>query len=206
MVLQQKRALRPRDPSHRQGGTTKDHRECSLRGKRNRNNGFSLVELSMALALTAVLAAMSAPFLSSSMRSMQLESDARSIASTMRYAKLGASSQMTRYRVSFALDSNQWRLEKRNRTTGLYELQQANNELSSGIANSGIAFKGTSSSAPAGFPTTSSTVIEFDTRGVPTAGVGIVYLSNDMTNFAISVSLAGKVQFWRQEDGAWTAR
>lgn len=171
-----------------------------------RDRGFSLVELSMALALTAVLAAMAIPFLSSAMRSMQLEADARSIASTMRFAKLGAASQMTRYRLSFALDSNRWKLEKRNRTTGVYELQQADNELSSGIANSGIAFKGTSSSAPAGFPTTSSTVIEFDTRGIPTAGAGIVYLSNDTINFAISVSLAGKVQFWRHEDGNWTAR
>ncbi len=171
---------------------------------KHKESGFSLTELSMLLLMTAILLAISIPLLGSAMHSMQLVSDSRNIATTMTYAKVGATAQMTSYRMSFDLANNQWSLQKRNRSTGDYELQQAVNQLSSGVANSGIAFKNTSShSSPSGFPSGSSTTITFNSRGLPSEGMSIIYISNSTDDYAVSVSLSGKVQVWRFRDSQW---
>jgi Tfp pilus assembly protein FimT len=176
------------------------------KGNVKSEKGFSLVELSMLLAMTALLAALSIPMLTSSMRDMQLVSDARNIATTMTYAKLSATSQMTHYRTSFDLDGNEWKLEKWNRSSNAFELQQAINSLSNGVSNSGIAFKTNSGTAPSGFPTASSTEITFNSRGIPIGGVGIIYLSNEDEDFAVSASLSGKIQIWRYRDSQWISQ
>jgi len=161
-----------------------------------------MIELTVVLGLMAAMAAFSVPMLNNSMRGMQLVSDARSIATTMTYAKMSATSHMTRYQMSFNLGNNTWSLLKRNRSTGTYELQQVVNGLSNGISHSGIAFKTSSSTAPSGFPTASSSTITFNSRGIPN-GIAIVYLSNADMDYAVSVSLAGKVQVWRFQNSQW---
>ena len=166
------------------------------------NRGFSLVELTMVLGLTAVAAAFAVPILTESVRGMQLASDAKKISTTMSYAKLSATAQMTSYRLSFDLDSNQWRLLKRN-GNGEFELQETVKDLSEGVDNSGIAFKATSDSAPEGYPTSSSTSITFNARGLPD-GIGVVYLSNEDGDYAVSISLAGRVQVWKLNNNQWT--
>jgi len=161
------------------------------------NRGFSMVELSMLLAITAILAAFSIPMLSSTMHSMQLASDARSIGSTMSYAKLSATSQLTQYRLTFSLSEKEWRLDKRNRDSGEFELQQDVHGLSGGGSESCISFKSSSGTAPTGFPTASSTTITFDSRGIPREGASIIYLTNGDEDFAVSASLSGKIQVWK---------
>lgn len=176
------------------------------------DGGFSMVELLMLVGMAVVMMAVSIPMLSSSMRSMQLMADARSIATSLTLAKMSATAQMTHCRLSFDLDGSEWRLEKLNKSTGEFELQQADNELSSGMVNSGIVFKSSSSSAPSGFPTDSSTAITFNSRGIPIDGAGIpapnnvVYLSMHDTDFAVTVSLGGKVQLWKHENDQWAAK
>ncbi len=170
------------------------------------NGGFSLVEICIFLSLTAILTAMAIPMLGSAMHSMQLVSDARSISTSMSYAKLGAASQMTRYRLSFDLANNEWSLLRQNQSSGNYELQNAVNELSSGMANSGITFKSTSGTAPSGFSTTSSPIITIDSRGVPREGASIIYLSDADRDYAVSISLGGKVQIWRYQNSQWSTQ
>jgi Tfp pilus assembly protein FimT len=172
-----------------------------------KDSGFSLAELCILLGLIAVTAALSVPLLSSSMRSIQLLSDARSIAGTLSVAKLTAISQMTRTQVSFDISGNQWSLSKWNKTTSQYELQGAVNSLSNGVSNSGIRFKTSSGTAPDGFPTTSSSAITFNSRGIVSNGaVGTVYVSDSDTDFAITVSISGKVQLWRRQNSQWIAQ
>lgn len=164
--------------------------------------GFSLIELCVVLAATAIMAAVAVPMLTTSMRGMQLLSDARNIASSMTYARMSATTQMNRYRVAFDLGNNVWNLQKLNRGTGEYEPFEADNGLCGGIANSGIAFKTVSATGPSGFPTTSATAVTFNSRGMPNAASAI-YLSNEDTHYAVSVSIAGKVQVWRLQNGQW---
>jgi Tfp pilus assembly protein FimT len=159
------------------------------------DGGFSMVELLMFLGTAVILMAISIPMLSSSMRNMQLAADARSIATTLTLAKLSATAQMTQYQVTFDLPGNEWRLDKRNRISGDFELQQDVNGLSGGVANSGITFKDSSTTAPAGFPTASSTLITFDSRGIPREGMSIVYLTNSDDDYAVSVSLSERHRF-----------
>jgi Tfp pilus assembly protein FimT len=174
--------------------------------------GFSLVEICIVLCVAMMLAAFAVPALSTSMRSMQLTADTRNIATTLTCAKLSATSQMTRYRLSFNLTGNQWSLEKFNKGTGAFELQQAANMLANGVANSEIAFKTSSSSAPSGLPTTSSSAITFNSRGIPVDAAGVptannvVYISKSDTDYAVGVSLAGKVQIWKRQDSQWVTQ
>lgn len=174
--------------------------------RRKNNHGFSLVELAVLLSMATIMAAVSIPMMTTAMRGMKLSSDAKSIATSLTYARVSATSQLTRYRMTLDLDNNRWALLKRNRTSGIYELEQATNTLSGGVSNSGIRFKPTSSTAPTGFPTASSTAITFDSRGIPMEGAGIVYLSGTDADFAVSVSTAGKIQLWRFQNSQWNLK
>lgn len=177
-----------------------------------RDSGFSLAELTTFLAIAACAAALSVPMISGAMRSWQLAADARNIANTLASAKFSSSAQTTHCRLSFNLRGNSWRLEKYNRATSAYELQGAVKELSAGLANSGITFKSSSSGAPPGFPTDSSTTITFNSRGLPIDASGVpspanvVYLSSAQADYAITVSLTGKVQLWKNQSSQWVAQ
>ncbi|MEJ2245752.1 MAG: prepilin-type N-terminal cleavage/methylation domain-containing protein, partial [Acidobacteriota bacterium] len=124
--------------------------------------GFSLVEILIVFAMAAILSAFAVPTLSNAMRDMQLLAETRNISSTLNNARVKAASLMNRYRVSFDLDNNQWRLEKFNDSTNSYDLQQDVNELSRGLAGSGITFKAKSDTHPGSFPSASSSAVTFN--------------------------------------------
>lgn len=157
------------------------------------------------LGMAALLASLAIPALTSSMRDMRMIADAKNIATTMNYARMSASAQTTCYRMTFNLGTGQWSLSKLNRDTGDYEIQQTS-MLSEGIADSGIVFIENSGDGPTGFPTSSTATVTFNSRGIPVEGPSAVYISNETENFAVSVSLTGKVQFWRKQSGQWNAK
>ncbi|MBN2321971.1 MAG: GspH/FimT family pseudopilin [Acidobacteria bacterium] len=171
--------------------------------------GFSLTELLIAVTVMAALSAVAVPMLSSSMRSMQLAADAQNISSTLSSARLSAKSLMTPYRISIDLNDNKWQLEKFNRVSGNFELQNDVYQLSSGITNSGITFLLNSGTHPGIFPSQSSNTITFNSRGIPVdinntpTTNNIIYISKSGTDYAISVSLTGKVQVWKENGGHW---
>jgi prepilin-type N-terminal cleavage/methylation domain-containing protein len=183
------------------------------RAKKTGDPGFSLTEVLIAVAVMAALSALAVPMLSTSMRSMQLAADAQNISTTISSARLSAKSLMTPYRISFDLVKNEWSLEKFNRATANFELQKDVNQLSSGITNSGITFRQNSDSHPGAFPSQCSGTITFNSRGIPVdnnnapTSDNIVYLSKSETDYAITVSLTGKVQVWKEGDeGGWTVQ
>jgi prepilin-type N-terminal cleavage/methylation domain-containing protein len=165
--------------------------------------GFSLIELGVVLALMAVMAAIGVPMMTTAMRDMQLLSDVRSIASTMMNAKMTAASEMTHYRLAFGLANNKWSMDKGTLNGNSFNFAAGSmNQLGRGEVNSGIAFKSNSTTWPVGFTGASSSTIEFNSRGLPTAR-SIVYVSNRQQDYAVSVSLAGKVQVWKRQNGQW---
>jgi Tfp pilus assembly protein FimT len=171
--------------------------------------GFSLVELCILLGMIMLVSAFAIPSLSDAMRGMQLSADARNIASALSFAKLTATAQMKRYRVSFILAENRWLVEKFNNTSGLFEADLEGNTLST---ESGIAFKTASSAALTGYPSNSSNAITFNSRGIPIDDSGVpttnnvVYISKADSDYAISVSLAGKVQVWKYHSSQWCSQ
>jgi Tfp pilus assembly protein FimT len=175
--------------------------------KQSNHSGFSLVELCIVLGAMTILVGFAIPMFTSSLRGMKLASEAKNIATTLTYAKLRAISQMTNCRLSFNLNSNQWVLQQLIRGTSNFTQLDGVNILSLGVEGSGIAFKTSSSSAPTGFPVTSSTTITYSSRGTPTPSEArIVYLSDLTTDYAISVSISGKVQVWRQRNSQWVTQ
>jgi Tfp pilus assembly protein FimT len=171
---------------------------------------FSLIELCLAMAAMAVLGAISIPMLSSTMRGMQLSSEARKIATALMDAKLSASSQTNPYRVFFKHAENSWQLERFDQTAGEFVAAGAENTLSDGLANSGIAFRINSSLAVTGYPASSSESITFNARGFPIDDAGaptasnVIYLSDADADFAITVTLTGKTQVLKKTDNSWT--
>lgn len=177
-----------------------------------RDEGFSLAEVVLIVAVLFVVTGISIPLVSNSVRGLQLSSDARQIASALSYAKMAATSKMTRYQLTFNVGGNHWHLQRYNRSTGNFEAEGASSHLSQGLSGSGIALHSTSSSAPSGFPTTSSSFIRFNSRGVPVNSAGVptgnnvIYLSGGGTKFAVTVSLVGKVQLWKHQDSQWVTQ
>ncbi len=170
---------------------------------RNNSRGFSLIELAMLLAIVGIMAGFSIPVLNSTLQDVRLIGDARNIATGLTYAKLSAVSQTTRCRLSFDLGNNQWSTTKLNRTSGSYEAQGSANWLTNGGSPTGAVFNTSSSSSPSGFPTSSSTTITFNSRGIPIEGPSVIYVSNSGSNYAVTVSLSGKVQVLRLRQNQW---
>jgi Tfp pilus assembly protein FimT len=170
---------------------------------------FSMIELCLAMAAMAVLGAISIPMLSSTMRGMQLGSEARKIATALTDAKLSAASQTNPYRVFFRHAANSWQLERFDQAEGEFVSAGAENTLSDGLANSGISFRSNSSLAVTGYPASSSESITFNARGFPIDAAGaptasnVIYVSDSDADFAITVSLTGKTQVLKKDDDGW---
>ena len=173
------------------------------------SRGFSAVEILIVLAILAFLSAFAIPSLSTAMREMRFISDAQNITSALNYARLKAKSMMNPYRVEFDLDNNRWSVRRYDNATDSWVLEDAVNELSNGIAASGIALAKEAGSSPGGFPDASSSAITFNSRGIPVNGTAptannIIYISMSDTEFrAITVTLTGKIQVWKKSDDGW---
>ncbi len=178
----------------------------------SRDEGFTLAESVMIVAVMFVVTGISIPLVSTSLRRLQVDSDARQLASALSYAKMAATSKMTRYQVTFNVGGNHWHLQRFNRAAGVFEAEGTSTRLSQGISNSGITIQYSSGSAPTGFPTESASFIRFNSRGVPVNLSGnptsnqAVYLSGGGTHFAITVSMLGKVQLWKHQNSNWVAQ
>ncbi len=174
-------------------------------------DGFSMSEAVLVAAVMAIVMGMAVPMTTNSMRNMQLLSDSRKIASSLALAKLSSTSKGVHYQVLFNVSGNQWSLQKYNAATGSFETDGSTNSLSTGLADSGIAFKATSGSAPTGFPTESSAFIRFNSRGIPITAAGtttasnVIFVTGNNIDYAITVSLSGKVQLWKLRSRQWVA-
>ncbi len=173
--------------------------------------GYSLQELMIVVASMMIVMGVAVPLTTSSMRSMQVLSDGQKIASDLSLARLLATSKASRYEVLFDVAGNKWTMQKYDPATGSYQKEGASNTLSEGLFESGITLKSTSASAPSGFPTTASGFIRFNSRGIPVNAAGtptgdnVVYLSGNETDYAVTVSLSGKVQRWKLRNAQWVA-
>ena len=177
-------------------------------------SGFSLTEVTLVVGLLLLFSALSIPILSSSFRAWQARSDAQNISTVLLSAKFRAVSRANRYRVAFDVANNSWTLERYDNAGGSWVAEGSPMQLSSGLYHSGIQLQASSSSAPTGFPTASSTSIIFSTRGIPidpanswrpTAN-NVVYLSGDQANYAVTVSMAGRVQLWSLNGSTWVSQ
>jgi len=176
------------------------------------DEGFSLTEVVLIVAVLFVVTGISIPLVNNTVRGLQLSSDARQIASSLGYAKAAATAQMTRYQILFHVDGNSWRLQKYNRGTSSFDTEGTSAHLTGWHSGTGIVLQASSSSAPAGFPTSSSSFIRFNSRGIPVNSSGVptsnnvIYLTGYGTKFAVTVSLVGRIQVWKYESSGWVSQ
>ena len=176
---------------------------------RHHSVGYSLLEVAIVIALLMMLAAVAVPSFVTAMNSWQLSADARGIATSLVNGKFQAISQATRYQVIYALSGGTWTPQKFNRTANAFENDGPQVNLSNEVGDSGIHFQESSTNPVPGFPSRSSTFIRFNSRGLPineagiSTGSNVVYLTDDQTDYAITVSLLGRIELWRRNERVW---
>jgi prepilin-type N-terminal cleavage/methylation domain-containing protein len=177
-----------------------------MKNKLKNAQGFSLTEIVIVVAVLALTVGFSVPMLDSAMDSMKTASKARNIATTLSYAKIGATSQMTRYQLSLDLNGNTWSLNKWDRENSVYVQEGIQNDIADDGACE-VSFLSSVGSAPPGFSTQTSNSVTFNSRGLPVNGTNpspeAVYLTDNDDQYAVTVSISGKVQLLRMEDGQW---
>lgn len=100
-------------------------------------DGFSLVDILVAVALIGVVAAMAVPTADSSARAFRLRGDAQSLANTVTLAKMRAASRFTRTRIRADLNAGSYRLEIWNKPAagapGAWVVDGGDIQLSRGV-------------------------------------------------------------------------
>ena len=181
---------------------------------RKDQGGFTLTEVTLVVGLMLLFSALSIPILSSSFRVWQARSDTQNISTALLSAKFKATSRANRYRVAFDVPNNSWTFERYDSAGATWVPEGSPMQLSSGLSNSGIRLEASSASAPTGFPTTSSTSIIFSTRGIPIDSANswrptannVVYLSGGQGNYAVTVSMAGRIHLWSLNNSTWVCQ
>ncbi len=81
---------------------------------KNKNSGFTLIELSLVCVVVAVMIALAMPVFSKVYRDSELRTTAADLAWTMRYGYGAALSEGTRLKLVFDRNEGSYRLEKEN--------------------------------------------------------------------------------------------
>ena len=193
------------------------------------DQGFTLVDILVAIALMAVVTAMALPMADSSSRGFSMRGDAQALANLVSLAKMRAASRFTRTRLRADLNANSFRLEVWDRTAGVWVMEGDNVPLSRGvrfgfgvlaapppntqpaIAQSPACTAADSLSAD---PVANTACIVFNSRGVPvdTAGVPVganaLYITDGSSVYATTITATPLIRQWwsNATAAAWIRR
>ena len=202
----------------------------------DRASGFSLLELLILVAVTAVIVALALPSVMNSLKNYRLNADAASTADYLNVARMRAASQFAPYRVNVSTTTSSFNMEKLcgatatsvdPACTGPYSaFSTPQIELGTQFANqedtyascrpSGVtSYPGSITADASGCP--NLVQFYFNTRGAPVDGAGnplsnggaVVYLSNTIGLVdAVTVSLGGSAAAWTwiAGEGKWVKR
>jgi type II secretory pathway pseudopilin PulG len=189
-----------------------------MRGLRH-EQGFTMMDILIAVALVAIVTAMAIPMADSASRGFRMKGDAQSLANTVALAKMRAASRFSRTRVYADLNANTYRLEVWDKTAGAWVIDGGTVPLSNGVSFgfSGLATPppntqdaiGQSPSCTGPNSLTDDTVdntacIVFNSRGVPvdntTAGAptggNALYITDGTGVHATTVTATPLVRQW----------
>jgi prepilin-type N-terminal cleavage/methylation domain-containing protein len=195
--------------------------------------GFSLIELMMVVGITAVIAAIGLPMMTTTYGSYRITGDVRSAANAIHLAKLRAAADFTKTRLYVDISGRTFRIEKWTAGSpgswstegGLTYLSGSSETYGYGVVTTPPAnTQGTLGQAPncltaAGVATGNTACVVFNSRGIPVTdkagGTGdptnadAIYITDGSVVFGITVSATGVIQVWRTNPTAtpnWTAQ
>jgi prepilin-type N-terminal cleavage/methylation domain-containing protein len=195
---------------------------------RNKQGGWTLLEISATLLILSVVSAMAIPQFLMFRKDTRTFGDARDLADMVLLAKMRAASNYTHARIYVDTTAQSYHIEIWNKTTPGWQVDSVVIPLSSGNT---FAF-GSLSSPPSGTQSTiglapacqavaggtgtisNTSCIVFNSRGIPVDSTGAptandaFYITDGSTCYAGTVSATGLFQLWRTDVGAahWVKR
>jgi Tfp pilus assembly protein FimT len=183
----------------------------------NADEGFSLIDTMMVVAIVGVIAAMALPVTGSAVSGQRFVNDAQALTNTVALAKMRSSAAYTRARVRADLTANTFVLERWDKTTNAWVPEGSAQGLSRGVT---FGF-GTIGTAPPNTQTTigfsaackvgvtaasaniaSTSCIVFNSRGLPVDGSGApfgghaFYLTDGTAVAATTVTATPRIRRW----------
>jgi len=207
-----------------------NHSENSVRpiARRNKQGGWTLLEISATLLILSVVSAMAIPQFLMFRKDTRTFGDARDLADMVLLAKMRAASNFTHARIYADTSGQSYHIETWNKTAGSWQTEGVVIPLSSGNT---FAF-GSLSSPPSGTQSTiglapqcqnvdgsagtisNTSCIVFNSRGIPVDSTGAptandaFYITDGSTCYSGTISATGLFQLWRTDVGAahWVKR
>jgi type II secretory pathway pseudopilin PulG len=199
----------------------------------HRQDGFSLVDMLVGIALIGIVTAMAIPMADSSSRGFRIRGDAQSMANMVALAKMRAASRFSRTRIRADLANNRYRLEVWDKTAnggaGAWALEGDDVRLSQGVQ---FGFAGLAAPPPntqaaigqspactgpasltADFVADTACIV-FNSRGVPVdpagnpVGGNALYITDGSGVYATTITATPLVRQWWSNStaAAWVRR
>lgn len=179
-------------------------------------DGFSVVELLIALVVIAIASAMTAPLMGNMLANARLSGDARAVANSTAVAKMRAAAAFSSARLFVNVPARTYRIEVWQKTGTPGWVAEGPAET---LSNNVVFGFGSLAAAP---PNTQGTIgqaaacrddlnvvipntacVVFNSRGLPVdstgspTGSGAYYLADSTAVFGVTVSATGMVRSWR---------
>lgn len=181
---------------------------------RQREHGFTILELLIVVTVLGTVMAMALPSMASSMAAFRLKGDAQAVNNLVSLAKMRAAAQFTRARVRLNLPQNQYFIETWDRSNDTWVTRDGLNATQNGVT---FGFGGLATPPPStqpaiamspecvdddSAPIAETACLTFNSRGVPINGGGAptgqnaLYLTDGIGVYAITVTATPLVRFW----------
>jgi len=176
-----------------------------------RNQGVTILELTVVMAIVMIIATMAIPAALTVARELRTSGDARDLNGAIVLAKMRAAANFARARVYADLSANTFRVEWQQPGTTTWTPEGGDQYLATGVSF-GYGSLGTPPPNTQGTfgqalcsGSTTTACITFNSRGIPIDSSGVptsndaIYVTDGRTVTGVTVSATGLTKIWRTE-------